>query len=102
MTPFANILRELGIEFHIYADDHQLYLAFQPTDQNSVDVVVNTIQRFMVEVKQWIVQNMLKLNDDITELIVIGLDSREARFISLTSTSMESTLHQLVLFVTWV
>ncbi len=32
MTPLADILGELGIEFHVYADDHQLYLAFQPID----------------------------------------------------------------------
>ncbi len=44
MTPLADILRELGIEIHVYADDHQLYLAFQPIDQDNADVAVNTIQ----------------------------------------------------------
>ncbi len=71
MTPLADILRELGIEFHVYADDHQLYLAFQLIDQYSADVAVNKIQRCMVEVKQLMVKNMLKLNDDKTEFIVI-------------------------------
>ncbi len=52
MTPLADILRELGIEFYVYADDHQLYLAFQPIDQNRSDEAVNKIQRCMVEVKQ--------------------------------------------------
>ncbi len=28
MTSLADILRELGIEFHVYENDHQLYLAF--------------------------------------------------------------------------
>ncbi len=72
MTHLADILRELGIEFHVYADDHQLYLAFQPIEQDSADIVVNKIQRCMVEVKQWMVKNMLKLNDDKREFIVIG------------------------------
>ncbi len=103
MTPIADILRELGIEFHVYADDHQLYLAFQPIDQDSADIAVNKIQRCMVEVKQWMVKNMLKLNYIKTEFRVIGsLDSKEAKLISLTSTSMKPTLHQLVLFITWV
>ncbi len=53
-------------------DDHQLYLAFQPIDQDSDDVFVNKIQRCMAEVKQWMVHNMLQLNDDKTEFIVIG------------------------------
>ncbi len=52
MTPLADILRELRIEFHVYADDHQLYLAFQPIDQDSADVAVNKIRRCMIEVKQ--------------------------------------------------
>ncbi len=51
-TPLANILREIGIEFHVYEDDHQLYLAFQPIDQDSADVAVNKIQRCMAEVNQ--------------------------------------------------
>ncbi len=72
MTPLDNILREPGIEFHIYAEVHQLYLAFQPIDQDSAHVVVNKIQQFMIEVKHREVQKMLKLNDDKTEFIVIG------------------------------
>ncbi len=44
---------ELGID--VYADDHQLYLAFQPIDQDSVDVAVNKVQICIVEVIQWII-----------------------------------------------
>ncbi len=79
MTPLADILRELGIEIHVYADDHQLYLAFQPIDQNSADVEVNKIQRCIVEVKQWMVKNMLKLNDDKTEFIAIGTRQKRSK-----------------------
>ncbi len=71
MTPLADILREIGIEFYVCADDHKLYLVFHPNDQDSADVAVNKTQRCMVEVKQWMVKNMLKLNDDQTEFIVI-------------------------------
>ncbi len=85
MTPLADILRELGIDFHVhvYADDHQLYLTFQPIDQ---DVVVNKIQRCMVEVKEWMVKNMLKLNDDKTKFIVIGTRQQRSKIDILTST----------------
>ncbi len=73
-TPHADILRELGIEFYVYADDLLLYFTFQPIDQDSADVVVNKTQRCMVE---WMVHNKLKLNDDKTKFIVIG--TREQR-----------------------
>ncbi len=49
-----------------------MYLAFQLIDQDSADGVVNKIQRCMVEVKQWMVQNMSNLNDDKTEFIDTG------------------------------
>ncbi len=52
-TPLAAILRKLGIEYHVYADDYTLYLAIQTIDYES--------QRSTVDVKQWMVQNMLKL-----------------------------------------
>ncbi len=52
MITIGDILRKLGIEFHVYADDHQLYLAFQPINQYSADVAVNKIRRCMVDGKQ--------------------------------------------------
>ncbi len=79
MTLLADIIRELGINFHVYTDDHQLYLAFQPIDQDSADVVINKIQRCMVEIKQLMVKNMLKLNDNKTEFIVIGTRQQRSK-----------------------
>ncbi len=101
MTPLADILSELGIEFHVYADDHQLYLAFQPIDKDIADVAVNKIQRCMVEVKQWMVKNMLKLNDDKTEFIIIGTIQKRSKIhiphinISGTDIAPTSTVRNL-------
>ncbi len=101
MTPFADILREHGIEFYVYADDHQLYLAFQPIDQDSADVVLNKIQRCKIEVKQWIVLNMLKLNDDKIEFIVIGTRQQRSKidilYININGINIAptSTVHNL-------
>ncbi len=72
MTSLAYIIRKLGIEFNVYSDDHQLYLILQHIDQDSADVAVNKIQSYMVEVKQTMVLNILKLNDDKTKFIFIG------------------------------
>ncbi len=97
MTPLADILRERGIVFHVYADDHQLYLAFQPIDQDNADVVVNKIQRCMVEVKQWMVKNMLNK----TEFIVIWTRQQRSkidiRHININGINIAptSTVHNL-------
>ncbi len=79
MTSITDIIRELGIEFNVYADDRHLYLAFQPIDQDSADAVLNKIQICMVEVKQWMVKYMLKLNDDKTTFIVIGTRKQRSK-----------------------
>ncbi len=52
-------------------NDCMLYLAFQPIYQDSANVAINKSQRSMVEVKQWMVKTMLKLNDDTMEFVVI-------------------------------
>ncbi len=79
MTPLADILREHGIEFHVYVNDYQLYLAFKPIGQDSADVAVNKILRCIAEVKQWLVKRKLKLNDDKTEFIVIGTRQQRSK-----------------------
>ncbi len=99
-TPIADILRELRTGFHVYADDHQLYLPFKPTDQDSANVVVNKIQIFMVEIQQCKVENMLKHNDDKTWFIVI--ETRRQRSIDIPHININgsdiastSTVHNL-------
>ncbi len=51
----------------------------------------------MAEVKQWMVHNKLKLNDDKTEFIVIGTRQQRSKIDISHITSMESALHPLVL-----
>ncbi len=102
MTPLADILRELGIEFHVYADVHQLYLAFQPIDQDYFDVAVNKIQRCFIEVKQWMVKNMLKLNNEKMEFIVIETREQRSKIdiphinINRIDIAPNSTVHNLI------
>ncbi len=79
MTPLGDILRAFGIEIHVYSDAHQMYLSFQPIDKNSADVIVNNIQTCMVDVKQWIVQHMLKLNNHKAEIIAIGTRQQRSK-----------------------
>ena len=46
-------------------------MAFQPKETNS-DAVIDKVERCVTEVKTWMIQNRLKLNDDKTELIVFS------------------------------
>ena len=68
MLPLSALIRKHNIEYHSYADDTQLYMAISPGDQRSIDSLVNCIS----DLNQWLSQNFLKLNQDKTEVLVIG------------------------------
>ena len=67
----ANLLRSLGVNFKLFADDTQLYLSI--TDINTVSEVLNNILK---KVKEWMDFKHLKLNEDKTEFILIGKKER--------------------------
>ena len=62
LAPLGDIARGLGIDFHAYADDCQLY---------NVSMIKYKMENLLVEIKKWMSSNMLKLNDDKTELLTV-------------------------------
>ena len=65
----GQIARKHDIKVHLYADDTQLYLAFDPSGGCSeVDLMMDCIE----EVRLWMEANMLKLNDSKTEYMLLG------------------------------
>ena len=52
-----------------YADDTQLYLSFNPSDPETENKAVREIEDY---IRAWMLSHKLKLNDDKTELLLIG------------------------------
>jgi hypothetical protein len=71
-TPISEICRRHGVEVHLYADDTQLYICFDPKNPASQDQAMKTIEKCIEEIKLWMQANNLKLNDEKTELLVIS------------------------------
>ncbi len=67
--PIATVARQHGVNLHLYADDTQLYIGCRLQDHEASKQQLETC---ITEVRQWMADNMLKLNDDKTEYIVIG------------------------------
>ena len=67
-SPLVGLVTRHQCGLHIYADDTQLYMSFSQKD--NVKVLKN-IEQYVEEVRQWMRQNCLKLNDSKTEFLVI-------------------------------
>jgi len=68
-TPLFKIARQHNIQIHMYADDTQLYLPFVHAEYQSAVV---QMQNCLCEIRRWMENNHLKLNDSKTEYMVIG------------------------------
>ena len=66
-TPLGTIIRNHGLDYHMYADDTQLYLSIEPS--NVLDLV-HSLEKCIDDVKTWMCDNKLQLNDDKTEIIL--------------------------------
>ena len=69
--PLGDIVKKYGLQYHLYADDTQLYLAFRPKDPDSTADVLDKVKQCTQEIKKWMATHFLKLNDDKTEVLVI-------------------------------
>ena len=62
---------------HCYADDTQLYLPFQPDDTAAQESAVASMEACIQDIRNWMTKDSLKINDDKTEVILIGRSTVE-------------------------
>ena len=70
-APLGRIIRAHGFECHFYADDTQIYISVKPV-QADMDTAVSDLQKCIDDIRVWMRENFLKLNDDKTEVLVFG------------------------------
>ena len=69
----GDICRSNGIEFHLYADDTQVYMTFKPSVPIAKEECIAMIEKSIGKIDIWMSQNLLKLNRDKTEFIMFGI-----------------------------
>ena len=67
ISPIVSIFQKHSVQYHLYADDMQVYFAFDSSDVN-FDSKVDAIMR---EVKEFLDYRLLKLNESKTEILII-------------------------------
>ena len=63
------IVTRYGFSIHLYANDTQVYFSF---DVHSSDPDLSKVKACFQEIKSWMANNYLKLNEDKTEFVDIG------------------------------
>ena len=61
-----------NLNYHVYADDTQLCLSFNSSQQHANSTIIATLELCINEIRQWMKSNFLKLNDKKTEFMLFG------------------------------
>ncbi len=71
-APLGDILRQHDTGYHFYADDSQIYLAFEPNRIECQSEAIQSMETCISEVRSWMLCNKLMINDGKTVFMTIG------------------------------
>ena len=92
--PVSDIIQRHGLSHHSYADDTQLYMTMDHSNNDWRDGLAR-IELCVSEIREWMNQNMLNLNDDKTELIMFTSKYKQDLYNDLSMTSSLFLLSQM-------
>ena len=67
--PLSDVISHHSVSHHMFADDTELYKSDSPFEAFTLS---RTIEACISDAKIWVVQNKLRLNDDKTDILLIG------------------------------
>ena len=79
------------IDLHGFADDHILKNSFRASSRVDEKDSIRSLERTLVDIKVWMDQNRLKMNDDKTEFIMFA-SKRQLEKCETTSIDVNNTI----------
>ena len=70
-------LHHVFTSVHTYAEDIQLYLSYNVNEPSEKNLTRERIELCISDIKSWMSNNKLKLNDDKTELLIVSSKNAE-------------------------
>ena len=92
VSPLGNVIRKHGLDFHFFADDTQLYLAFDANAVGSLSDALSTVLAAITDVKDWLHRNLLKFNISKTELSLIDSSQQLSKLSGPVTICMDNHL----------
>ena len=71
-SPISDIIKSHGLNYHLYADDTQLYISFSTSSEVELVAAKCKIEACVRDLDLWMVDNKLKLNGNKTEVAVLS------------------------------
>ncbi len=78
--PTGVIARKYGVKYHLYADETQLYATFDVKDEATLTSSLQALEYCIVEIRSWMAKNMLKLNDDKSDILYVTTLSEVSQY----------------------
>ena len=69
LLPLGDLLKDLKVSYHLYADDTQVYIASKPSDLNTS---LLQVQQAVSAISGWMSQHFMMLNPSKTEFMVLS------------------------------
>ena len=91
-SPIGDILRSHKMNFHLYADDTQIYVSFKYQKQIDFENIKVRIEACLTEIMNWMTDNKLKLNPEKTELLILSSKFRTEPIFPVLNVGLDTVI----------